>query len=79
MQDMCQCQAVQIREKGGPCMEFYKNYGVDKNSHHAEWFNALTPLTPEDNLEDIAEVDVTCDRKTKVCVANWTAYTATKA
>eukprot|EP00957_Ditylum_brightwellii_P002350 180311-Ditylum_brightwellii.AAC.1 len=79
MKYMCQCQAVQIREKGGPCMDFCKIHELIENKHPVDWFNPLMSLTPEDNLEDIAVFDVTGDRKIKFCVANWAAYTATKA
>eukprot|EP00957_Ditylum_brightwellii_P117645 8973680-Ditylum_brightwellii.AAC.1 len=67
------------QERGGPWTHFYKKCGLDKKIHPADWVNALLPLTPEDNLGDLSEIDVTGDRLTKFCVANWTAYTSTKA
>jgi len=67
------------REKGGPCSRFCLKYGLDEKSHPADWLDSLLPLTPKDNLEDLAEIDVTGDRKTKFAISNWTSYTAAKA
>eukprot|EP00957_Ditylum_brightwellii_P196314 14956594-Ditylum_brightwellii.AAC.1 len=37
------------------------------------------PLTSQDNLEELDDIDVTGDKRTKFCVPNWTSYTNTKA
>eukprot|EP00957_Ditylum_brightwellii_P196244 14952577-Ditylum_brightwellii.AAC.1 len=67
------------REKGSPCSRFCLKYGLDEKSHPVDWLNSLLLLIPKDNSEDLVEIDVTGDRKTKFAVSNWTPYTATKA
>eukprot|EP00957_Ditylum_brightwellii_P178674 13609487-Ditylum_brightwellii.AAC.1 len=46
------------QEKGCTCVHFCTTYGLDEKSHPAGWVNALLPLTPEDNLEEISKVHV---------------------
>ena len=65
--------------QGGPNKSFLKKHGLDENSHPADWFNALMPLTPKDNLEHLSDVDVKGDGKTKFAISNWTPYTNQKA
>ncbi len=65
--------------KGGPKLSFLEEYKLDEKSHLADWLNALLPLTPKDNMELLEDVDVKGDWRTKFSVANWTAYTNTKA
>jgi hypothetical protein len=48
-------------------------------SHPMDWFTALMLLTPNDNKEDLAVENVNGDRRTKLVVSNWTAYSNTKA
>eukprot|EP00957_Ditylum_brightwellii_P131394 10020741-Ditylum_brightwellii.AAC.1 len=64
--------------KSGPCACFCRKYGLDEKSHPADWFNALLPITPKDSMEEVSEVDVTDDKTTKFCIANWTSYTNAK-
>ena len=56
------------REQGGPNKSFLKKHGLGKHSHPADWFNALMPLTPKDNLEHLSDVDVKGDGKTKISI-----------
>ncbi len=65
--------------KGGPKLSFLEKYKLDEESHPANWLNLLLPLTPMDNLELLEDVDVKGDKRNKFSVANWTAYTNTKA
>ena len=44
-----------------------------------DWFTALMPMTPEDNLEDPSVPNVKGDLHTKFAMSNWTAYSNTKA
>ena len=41
-------------------MDFLKKHGLRENSHTMDWFNALLPMTPKDNLEDPFKVKVSC-------------------
>ena len=43
---------VEPRKLGGPNAVFLKRYGLDETSHPMDWFTALMPMTPDDNLED---------------------------
>ena len=70
---------VITRKLGGPSIDFLRRYGLDKNNHLMDWFTAFMPLTPENNKEDPAVVNVKGDRHTKFAVSNWTAYSNTKA
>ena len=56
------------REQGGPNKSFLKKHVLDKYNHPADWFNALMPLTPKDNLEHLSDVDVKRDGKTKFAI-----------
>ncbi len=67
------------RERGGPYSDFLKKYKLDENSHPIHWLNAILPLTPTDNLEDVSKANVTEDGKTKFSVSMWTAYNNKKA
>ena len=69
---------VETRERGRPCPEFLRKYGLDRLSHPANWFNSVLPLTPKDNFEEIGDVDLTGDGRTKFSVSNWTIYTNVK-
>ena len=66
-------------EQGGPNKSFLKKHGLDEHSHPADWFNALMPLTPKDNLEHLRDVDVKGNGKTKFAISNWISYTNQKA
>ena len=44
-----------------------------------DWFNALMPMRPEDNLEDPAVANVKGDKRSKFSVSNFAAYSNTKA
>jgi len=70
---------VKPRKLGGPNAVFLKRYGLDETSHPMDWFTALMPMTPEDNLEDPSVANVKGDHRTKFAVSNWTAYSNTKA
>jgi len=70
---------VATRKLGGPSTDFLRRYGLDENSHSMDWITAFMPLTPENNKEDPAVVNVKGDRHTKFAVSNWTAYSNTKA
>ncbi len=70
---------VETRVLGGPSTNFLRRYNLDENSHPMDWFTAFMPLTPDDNKEDPAVVNVKGDRRTKFAVLNWTAYSNTKA
>ena len=37
---------------GGPNSDFLKRYELDERKHPMDWFTAIMPMTPEDNLED---------------------------
>ena len=67
------------RVKGGPNIAFLKKHKLNENSHPLDWFNAVLPLTPDDNLEDVADIDVKGNGKSKFAISNWTAYTSSKA
>ena len=60
-------------------MEFLNKHGLDEHSHPMDWFNALMPLTPTNNIEDAAAANVKGDRRTKFDMSNWAAYLNTKA
>ena len=60
-------------------MEFLKKHMLDEHSHPMDWFNALIPLTPSDNIEDAAAANVKGDRRTKFAMSNWAAYSNAKA
>ena len=64
------------REEGNS--DFLKKHGLDKHSHPMNWFNALLPMTPKDNLEDPSKASVKGNRRTKFGVSNWSAYTNAK-
>ena len=40
------------RVRGGPNSVFLKKNDLDEHAHPMDWFNALMPMFPEDNLED---------------------------
>lgn len=65
--------------RGGPNLDFLEKCNLGKRSHPADWLNMLLPLTPCDNLESIADVNTTGDKRTKFLVANFTSYTNIKA
>ncbi len=65
--------------KSGPSKQFLCKYKIDGHSHPCNWFNAILPLMPKDNLESIEDIDVNGDGRTKFAVSNWTAYTNLKA
>ncbi len=65
--------------KGGPKKAFSDKYNLDSPSNLANWFNALLSLTPQDNLELLAEINVKGDGKTKFFVSTWTTYANMKA
>ncbi len=44
-----------------------------------EWFTAIMPMTPDDNLEDPSVANVKGGHRTKFAASNWTAYSNTKA
>jgi hypothetical protein len=44
-----------------------------------DWFTAIMPMTPKDNLEDPSVLNVKGDLRTKFAVSNWSAYSNTKA
>ena len=67
------------RIMGGPSSAFLRRYNLDENSHPADFWSALMPLTPKDNKEDTIKANVKGDRKTKFAVSNWTSYTNAKA
>ena len=67
------------RTRGGPNSDFLKKHALDEHSHPMDWFNALLPMTPKDNLEDAAKANVKGDRTTKFSVSSWAAYTNSKA
>mmetsp|Transcript_34408 Transcript_34408/g.74376 ORF Transcript_34408/g.74376 Transcript_34408/m.74376 type:complete len:121 (-) Transcript_34408:1533-1895(-) len=48
--------------KGGPNMEFLRRHMLDEHSHPMDCFNALMPLTPRDNIEDVTAANVKGDR-----------------
>ena len=61
-----------IRTRGGPDMRHIKKYGLGLGSHAMKWFTSIMPLTPDQNLEDLEDVDPVEDGKgTKFCVSNW--------
>eukprot|EP00957_Ditylum_brightwellii_P169161 12876403-Ditylum_brightwellii.AAC.1 len=35
-----------------------RKYGLDETSYPTDLFNAIIPITPQDNLEDISEIDI---------------------
>mmetsp|Transcript_16387 Transcript_16387/g.35458 ORF Transcript_16387/g.35458 Transcript_16387/m.35458 type:complete len:393 (-) Transcript_16387:86-1264(-) len=51
-----QLHEVKSRVKGGPNMEFLNKYGLDEHSHPMDWFNAILPMTLNNNLEDPVHV-----------------------
>ena len=55
-----------------------KKYGLERLSHPEDWFDIFLPLTPKDNFDEIGDVDVTGDGRTKFAVSNWTIYTNVK-
>ena len=69
---------VGTRDRGRPCPEFFKKYGLDRLSHPEDWLNSFLPLTPKDNFEDIGDVGATGDGRAKFAVSNWTIYTNVK-
>jgi len=74
-----QVHAIQSHIHGGPNMEFLNKHGLDEHSHPMDWFNALLPMTPNDNLEDLVKANVKCDKTWKFAVSNWAEYMNTKA
>ena len=58
------------REQCGPNKSFLEKHELDEHSHPADWFNALMPLTPKDDLEHLSDVDVKGDGKTKSAISN---------
>ena len=65
--------------KGRPNKKFLENYGLDHNSHPADWLSVFIPLTSDENLEEISDFDAIGNGKTKFSVSNFTRYTNTKA
>jgi len=43
-------------------MEFLRRHMLDEHSHPMDCFNALMPLTPRDNIEDVTAANVKGDR-----------------
>lgn len=70
---------VEPRVLGGPNDDFLNKYKLDENSHPVHWLNAILPMFPYDNLEDVKDIDVTNDGKTKFSISMWTGYTNKKA
>ena len=64
--------------EGGPAQIFLRKYGLDRLSHPADWFYSVLHLTPKDNFEEIGDVDMTGDVRTKFAVINWTLYSNIK-
>ena len=61
-------------------MRHIKKYGLGLGSHAMKWFTSIMPLTPDQNLEDLEDVDPVEDGKgTKFCVSNWRGYLNSKA
>ena len=60
-------------------MVFLRRYRLDENSLPVDWFAALMPMTPAENLEPLEKIEVKGNGKTKFAVSNWTAYTSLKA
>ena len=67
------------RVRGGPNSSFLKKHDLDEHAHPMDWFNALMPMFPEDNLEDPLKANVKGDGVSKFSVSQWAAYSNTKA
>ena len=69
----------QPRVRGGANSNFLDKHGLDEHSHPMDWFNAIFPMSPKDNLEDPAVANVKGDKKSVFSVSNFASYTNTKA
>ena len=69
---------AQPYDKCGPCAHIYRQCGLYEKSYPADWLNTLIPLTPQDSMEDLSEVDMTGDRVTEICVSNLKSTKARK-
>ena len=67
------------RVKGGPKKGFLKKHNLNEKSHPFDWWTALMPLTPNDNIHSAKEANVKGNQTTKFAVSNWAAYTNAKA
>ena len=65
--------------KGGANSDFLRKHGFDEHSHPMDWFNTLLTVTPEDNLENPAVANVKGDKKSKLLISTWSAYSNAKA
>ena len=70
---------VEPHVKGGLNEKFLENYGIDQNSHQADWFSVFMTLTDDENLEELSDIDAIGNGKMKLAVSNFTCYINTKA
>ena len=63
------CLSLSPEQRGGVNSDFLRKHGLDEHSHPMDWFNSLLPMTPEDNLYDLAVSNVKGNNKLKSLVS----------